>query len=117
MSDRGTQFEKPSGQFLGLSVMSHCLGEVCIRIRDSFVLFFFIFVSFRESRLLVSWCAGRRCGIACSDEDHGRSRRTSAEDQGWSHRSGTRWPGSRVVPCKVYIVHMETRSADFLVEP
>jgi hypothetical protein len=29
----------------------------------------FIFVSFRELRLLVSWCAGGRCGMACSDED------------------------------------------------
>jgi hypothetical protein len=37
--------------------------------------FSFIIVSFGESRLLVSWCAGGRCGMACSDEDHGRSRR------------------------------------------
>jgi hypothetical protein len=37
--------------------------------------FSFIFVSFGESRLLVSWCAGGRCGMACSDEDRGRSRR------------------------------------------
>jgi hypothetical protein len=53
---------------------------------------FFIFVSFGESRLLVSWCAGDRCGLACSDEDRGRSRRPGVEDRGWSHRSGTRWP-------------------------
>jgi hypothetical protein len=39
----------------------------------------FIFVSFGESRLLVSWCAGGRCGMACSNEDRGRSRRPSAE--------------------------------------
>jgi hypothetical protein len=44
-----------------------------------------------ESRLLVLWCAGDRCGMAGSDEDHGRSRRPGAEDRGWSHRSGTRW--------------------------
>jgi hypothetical protein len=44
--------------------------------------FSFIFVSFGESRLLVSWCAGGRCGMTCSDEDHGRSRRPSEEDQG-----------------------------------
>jgi hypothetical protein len=25
--------------------------------------------------LLVLWCAGARCDMACSDEDHGRSRR------------------------------------------
>jgi hypothetical protein len=35
--------------------------------------------------------------MACSDEDHGKSRRPSAEDRGWSHRSGTRWPGDREV--------------------
>jgi hypothetical protein len=33
----------------------------------------------------------------CSDEDHGRSRRPGAEDQGWSHRSGTRWLSDREV--------------------
>jgi hypothetical protein len=42
--------------------------------------FSFIFVSFGESCLLVSWCAGGRCGMVCSDEDHGRSRRPGAED-------------------------------------
>jgi hypothetical protein len=70
--------------------------------------------------LLVSWCVGGRCGMACSDEDHGRSRRPGAEDQGWSHRSGTRWPdGPRgwVAPCAVCTVHVETRSAGFLAEP
>jgi hypothetical protein len=51
--------------------------------------FSFTFVSFGESRLLVSWCAGDRYGMTCSDEDHGKSRRPSAEDQGWSHRSST----------------------------
>jgi hypothetical protein len=30
--------------------------------------------------------------MVCSDENHGRTRRPSAEDWGWSHRSGTRWP-------------------------
>jgi hypothetical protein len=59
--------------------------------------FSFIFVSFGESCLLVSWCAGGRCRMACSDEDHGRSRRPGAEDRGWSHMSGTRWPGDREV--------------------
>jgi hypothetical protein len=34
--------------------------------------------------LLVSWCAGSRCDMAGSDEDHGRSRRPGAEDRGWS---------------------------------
>jgi hypothetical protein len=59
--------------------------------------FSFIFVSVGESCLLVSWCAGGRCGMACSDEDRGRSRRPGAEDRGWSHRSGTRWPGGQEV--------------------
>jgi hypothetical protein len=31
--------------------------------------------------------------MMCSNEDHGKSRRPGAEEQGWSHRSGTRWPG------------------------
>jgi hypothetical protein len=36
--------------------------------------------------LLVSWCAGGRCGMASSDEDHSRSRRPGAED--WDSRTG-----------------------------
>jgi hypothetical protein len=59
--------------------------------------FSFIFISFRESCLLVSLCAGGRCGMTCSDDDHGRSRRPGAEDQRWSHRLGTQWPGDREV--------------------
>jgi hypothetical protein len=47
--------------------------------------------------LLVSWCAGDRCSMTDNNEDHDRSRRPSAEDQGWSHRSGTRWPDDREV--------------------
>jgi hypothetical protein len=51
--------------------------------------FSFIIVSFGESRLLVSWCAGGRCGMTCSDKNRDRSRRPDAEDRGWSHMSGT----------------------------
>jgi hypothetical protein len=47
--------------------------------------------------LLVLWCAGGKCGMACSDEDHGKSRRPSANDQGWSHRSGTQWSSGQEV--------------------
>jgi hypothetical protein len=36
-------------------------------------------------------------GMACVDEDRGGSRRPGVEDRGWSHRSGTRWPGDREV--------------------
>jgi hypothetical protein len=35
--------------------------------------------------------------MACSNEDRGNSRRPGVEDRGWSHRSGTRWPGDREV--------------------
>jgi hypothetical protein len=81
--------------------------------------FSFIFVSFRESCLLVSWCAGGRCDMACSDEDRGRSRRPSVEDRRWSHRSGTRWPDDlrgRVASCVLCTMHVEARSVCFLVE-
>jgi hypothetical protein len=59
--------------------------------------FSFTFVSLGESRLLVSWCACDRCGMACSDKDRSRSKRPDAEDRRWSHRLGTRWPGGREV--------------------
>jgi hypothetical protein len=40
--------------------------------------------------------------MTCSDEDRGRSRRPGAEDQGWSHRSGTSWTDGREVGwCRV----------------
>jgi hypothetical protein len=35
--------------------------------------------------------------MAGNNEDHDRSRRPGAGDQGWSHRSGTRWPDNREV--------------------
>jgi hypothetical protein len=47
--------------------------------------------------LLVSWCVGGRCGMACSDEDRGRSGRPGAEDRGWSHSLGIKWPGGQEV--------------------
>jgi hypothetical protein len=54
-----------------------------------FSCFTFIFISFGESWLLVSWCAGGRCDMVGNDEDHSRNRRSSAENQGWLHRSDT----------------------------
>jgi hypothetical protein len=47
---------------------------------------FYLYLCFLagESCLLVSWCAGGRCGMSCSDEDYGRSRRPGTEDRGWS---------------------------------
>jgi hypothetical protein len=35
--------------------------------------------------------------MVCNDEEYAKSRRPSAEDRGWSHRSGTRWSGDREV--------------------
>jgi hypothetical protein len=63
----------------------------------------------------MQWCAGSRCDMMSSDEDHDRSRRHSAEDQGWS-RTG-QVLGGRVILCAVCTVHMEMMSADFLLEP
>jgi hypothetical protein len=67
--------------------------------KSGIVLFCFSFtlVLFGESHLLVSWCAGGSCSMACSDEDHSRSRKPGAEDWGWSHRSSTRWSDNREV--------------------
>jgi hypothetical protein len=45
------------------------------------------YLSYGESRLFVLWCAGGRCSMAGSDEDHDRSRRPDAEDQGLSGTS------------------------------
>jgi hypothetical protein len=63
----------------------------------TFVCFTFIFVSCGESHLLVSWCAGGRCGMVVNDEVSDRSRRPGAEDRGSSHRSDTQWPDDREV--------------------
>jgi hypothetical protein len=59
--------------------------------------FYLYLCLFGESCLLVSWCAGGKYGMTCSDDDDGKSRRSDAEDRGWSHRSGTQWPGDRDV--------------------
>jgi hypothetical protein len=77
----------------------------------SFYFFYLCFVG--ESRLLVSWCAGGRCDMACSDKDCGRSRRPSAE-VGYSVAERSR---GQVTSCEVCTVHVKTRSAGFLVEP
>jgi hypothetical protein len=59
--------------------------------------FSFTFVSLGESCLLISWCAGGRYGMVCSDDDRGRNRRPGVEDRVWSHRSDTRWPDGREI--------------------
>jgi hypothetical protein len=68
----------------------------------------FTFVSFGESCWFISWCAGGRCGMTCSDEDRGRSRRPGAEDRGWSHRSvlgGRAVERSGGVVCGLHLAH------------
>jgi hypothetical protein len=81
--------------------MFHCDESLIYRYLNSnprhFDSFIFIFISFGESCLLVSWCAGDRCGMTGSDEDLGRSRRFGVEDRRWSHRSNTRWSDDREV--------------------
>jgi hypothetical protein len=83
------------------------------------VVLLYYFCSYEESCLLVSWCAGGRCDMVANDEDHGRSRRPSAEDQRWSSTgrySMARRSGGWVMPCAVCTVHIEMRSTSFLVE-
>jgi hypothetical protein len=69
--------------------------------------------------LLVSWCAGGRCDMAGNDEDHGRSRRlvqriVMVAQIGYSVAGQLRgW----VTPCVICTMHVEMRSAGFLVEP
>jgi hypothetical protein len=79
-----------------------------------------ILVSCGESILLVLWCAGVWCDMADSDENRGRSRKPGAEDRRWSSIGqilGGRAIGRSGDAYAVYIVHKETRSACFLVEP
>jgi hypothetical protein len=70
------EIEKPSGPLLGLIVMSHWLGEIWIRIRDSFVLFFFLSLFRSENRVCLSrgvqevgatWCAVTRTVAGVGD--------------------------------------------------
>jgi hypothetical protein len=58
-----------------------------LRFEFEFRIFWFVYpiiCSYRESCLLVLWCAGGMCNMADNDDKIGRSRRPSAEDQGWS---------------------------------
>jgi hypothetical protein len=72
--------EKPSGQYLG-SICDESLYCQSFNLNPGhFGCFTFILVLCRESHLLVSWCTGGKCGMANSDEDHGRSRRPGTED-------------------------------------
>jgi hypothetical protein len=50
--------------------------------------FSFTFVSFGESRLLVSWCAGVRYGMMCNNDDRGRSIETCCRGPGMVEQVG-----------------------------
>jgi hypothetical protein len=64
---------------------------------NTFRLFYLYVCLYRESCLLISWCAGGRFGMTGSDEDRGRIRRPGVEDRVWSYRSSTRWLDDREV--------------------
>jgi hypothetical protein len=76
---------------------------------ETFQLFYLYLCSCGESRFLVSWCAGGRCGMASGDEDRSRSRRPSVEDRGWSGIGRVlggrmiRWSGDTV--CVLHRAH------------
>jgi hypothetical protein len=69
-----------------------------------------------ESCLLISWCVGDRCDMAGGDKDLGRSRRSGAEDQGWSSTGQILGGWTIGRSGAVGTVHKETRSACYLVE-
>jgi hypothetical protein len=110
------EIEKPSGQFLGLIVMSHWLGEVWIRIRDNFICFTFIFVSLENHVCLsrgvqvagAAWRAATRI-MAGVGECRGLGMVAQVEYLVAGRSRG------RVVLCTVCTVHVEMRSASFLV--
>jgi hypothetical protein len=80
--------EKPSGQFLGLIVMSHWLGEVWIQIQDSFILFFFLSLFRLKNRVCLSrgvqvagaaWCVATMIVAGVGD----LVQRTGNDHIGW----------------------------------
>jgi hypothetical protein len=81
------EIEKPSGQYLDSmcdeSLICHGLNSN----PERFWWFYLYLCLCGELHLLVSCCTGGRCGMTGSNEDHGRSRRPGAEDQGWSRTS------------------------------
>jgi hypothetical protein len=50
-------------------------------------LFYTIICPCGESHLLVSWGVSDKCNMTGSDENHGKSRKPGAENQGWSSTS------------------------------
>jgi hypothetical protein len=112
------EIEKPSGQYIG-SMSDEPLTCHGLNLNPwSFNDFTFIFVLCGESCLLVSWCAGDSYDMACSDEDHGRSRRPGADNRGWSN-TGQQLGGRTIerLGDAVCGLHYEMRSEGFLVWP
>jgi hypothetical protein len=68
----------PVFQLEGLTLTSNCQGLNSNPGHYGSFTFILSFVG--ESRLLVSWCAGGRCGMVGSDEDSGKIRRPSAHE-------------------------------------
>jgi hypothetical protein len=103
------EIEKPSGQYLSL-ICDESLTCRCLNSNPNIVVVLPLsFDSCGESHLLVSWCAGSRCDMTGSDEDRGRSRRPSAEGQGWSSTgrilSGRAIGRSGDAVCGLYSAH------------
>jgi hypothetical protein len=75
-------FDKSSEQFFSLI----CDESLTCRGTNSnprhFGLFYLYLCLCRESRLLISWGAGDRCGMTDNDDDRVRSRRPGAQDRG-----------------------------------
>jgi hypothetical protein len=94
-----SQTEKSSGQCLSLICDESLTCQNLNLNPGHFCSFTFILVSYGESHLLISWCADSKCGMMCSDEYRGRSRRHGVENRdsrigrvlsGWTiERSGS----------------------------
>jgi hypothetical protein len=64
--------------------------------------------------LLVSWCAGGKCGMACSDEDRGRSR--TGDGHTGRVLSGRAVERSGGIVCGLHLARGDEERG-FLVEP
>jgi hypothetical protein len=87
------EIERPHDQYLGLICHESLTCQGLNLNSGHFGCFYLYLCSCGESCLLVSWCAGGRCGMKDNDEDHSMSRRFGAEDRRWSHMLDTRVAG------------------------
>jgi hypothetical protein len=108
------EIEKPSGYFLGLSVMSHWLADVWIWVRDILVVLPLSLFCLENHVCLsrgvqvegAAWHAATRIVAGVGD----------LVQRIGDGRTG-RVLGGRLALCVVCTVHMETRRVGFLVEP